>query len=65
MQRKIDVLLRVYRIFARVYVNNIVIFNYILKKHISHLYIVFQLLDDYRINLSFKFFFKNILSLIY
>ena len=32
-------------------------FNHILKKHISHLHVVFQLLDDYDINLSFKKFF--------
>ena len=59
VQLKIDVFLRVYRVFARVYVNDIVMFNYILKKYISHLYIVFQLFDNYDINLSLK---KNFLK---
>ena len=49
--------MRIYRVFARVYVNDIVIFNHILKKHISYLHIVFQLLDNYDINLSLKKFF--------
>ena len=57
VQRKIDVFLQIYRVFARVYMNNIVIFNYILKKHISHLHVVFQLFDNYEINLSLKKFF--------
>ena len=46
--------MRVHRIFFRVYVNDIIVFNQILEKHISHLHSVFQLLDSYRINLSFK-----------
>ena len=57
VQRKIDAFLRIYRVFARVYVNDIVVFSHILKKHISHLHVVFQLLDNYEINLSFKKFF--------
>ena len=57
MQRKIDVLLRVYRVFAHIYINDNIIFNHILKKYISYLHIVFQLFDKYNINLSFKKFF--------
>ena len=57
VQRKIDVFLRIYRVFVRVYVNDIIMFNHILKKHISHLHIVFQLFDNYDINLSLKKFF--------
>ena len=34
VQRKIDQLLREYRVFARIYINDVVIFNKILKKHI-------------------------------
>ena len=57
VQRQIDAFLQIYQIFARVYVNDIVIFNYILKNHISHLHVVFQLFDNYEINLSLKKFF--------
>ena len=67
VQRQIDAFLRIYRVFARVCMNNIIIFNYILKKHISHLYIVFQLFDNYEISLFFKkkilkYFIVNFLS---
>ena len=41
VQRKINQLLRKYRVFARVYVNDVVIFNKILKKHIQHLTMIF------------------------
>ena len=54
VQRKIDVILRMYRKFAKIYVDDIVIFNRILKKHIAHLHVVFQLLNFYDINFSLK-----------
>ena len=57
VQRQIDAFLRIYQVFARVYVNDIVIFSHILKKYISHLHIVFQLLDNYEISLFLKNFF--------
>ena len=59
VQRKIDVILRVYREFVKIYVNDIVIFNRILKKHIAHFHVVFQLLNFYDINLSSKKFFLD------
>ena len=34
VQRKIDQLLRKYRVFAKIYVNDVIIFNKILKKHV-------------------------------
>ena len=54
VQRKIDAILRVYRAFARTYVNDIVIFSKTLKKHLTHLRDVFQLLNSYDIRLSSK-----------
>ena len=57
VQRKINSLLRAYRIFARAYVNDIVIFNHILKEHLIHLNQIFQFFEFYDINLSFKKFF--------
>ena len=54
VQRKIDVILRIYRKFVKTYVNDILIFSNILKKHIAHLHVVFQLLNSYDITLFFK-----------
>lgn len=59
VRRKIDTFLRAYRLFARAYINNIVIFNHILKKHLIYLYVVFQLFNSYNINLSSKKSFLN------
>ena len=52
VQRQIDNILRKFRVFARVYVNNIVIFNKTLKKHLQHLRSVFQLFQ--KMNIALK-----------
>ena len=62
VQRKIDQLLREYRVFARIYVNDVIIFNKILKKHVQHLTIIFSLFIKLRINLKF---FKTYLSFFF
>ena len=54
VQRKIDAILRVYRVFVKIYVDDIVIFSKTLKKHLIHLRKIFQLLNSYNIRLSFK-----------
>ena len=54
VQRKIDAILRVYRAFARAYVDDIVVFSQTLEEHIANLHSVFQLLDSYAISLSPK-----------
>ena len=41
VQRKIDTILRVYRVFVRIYVDDIIIFSKTLKKHLIHLREVF------------------------
>ena len=59
VQRKIDAILRIYRVFAKAYVDDIVVFSRILKKHLNHLRQIFQLLNSYDIRLSFKKSFLN------
>ena len=54
VQRKINVILRVYKIFVKVYVNDIIMFNKILKKHLFHLRQIFELLNFFDIRFSFK-----------
>ena len=54
VQRKIDAILRVYRVFVKVYINDIVVFNKILIKHLVHLRDVFQLLKSFNIQLFSK-----------
>lgn len=47
-------MLRFYRLFARAYVNNIVIFSKMLNKYVEHLYTIFDLLDSKEVILSTK-----------
>ena len=54
IQRKINVILQVYCVFVKVYINNIVMFSKILKKHLTHLYKIFKLLDLFDIRFSSK-----------
>ena len=51
VQRKINVMLRIYKIFARAYVNDIMIFNRTLKKHIVHLHAI---LYDHTTKLQYR-----------
>ena len=57
VQRQIDIILRFYKAFVKVYVNNIIIFNKSFKEHIQHFHIVFDLLNKKNVILSLKFFF--------
>ena len=59
VQRQTDQMLRSYRDFSRVYMNDIIIFSKILKKHIAHLRQIFQLFASKRVNLTFN---KSFLS---
>ena len=54
VQRQIDRLLRVYRKFVKIYVDDIVIFSRILKKHITHLRVVFEKLTVFNIFIKFN-----------
>ena len=51
VQRQIDQMLRSYREFSRVYMNDIIMFSKILKKHIVHFRQIFQLFASKRVNL--------------
>ena len=46
----------------KVYVNDIVVFSHILKKHIEHLHIIFQILNSYCISLFSKKFYLSYLT---
>ena len=59
VQKKIDDILRTYREFVKIYINDIVVFNQILKKHLIHLNIIFQVMNFYDINFSSKKSFLN------
>ena len=59
VQRKINTIFRIYKTFVRIYVDNIVIFNKTFKKHLSHLYQIFQLLNSYKIRLLSKKLYLN------
>ena len=52
--KKIDILLRIIRRFAKIYVDDIVMFNRTLKKHKTHLHEIFDILNSYEIRLALK-----------
>ena len=54
VQKKIDVLLRTVRRFAKTYVDDIVVFSRTLKKHKVHLHEVFDILNSYEVRLASK-----------
>ena len=54
VQKKIDNIFRAYRAFVRVYVNDIVMFNHSLKKHLRHFNQIFSLFV--KLNITLKFF---------
>ena len=54
VQRKIDIIFRTYRAFVRVYIDDVVVFNRILKKHLKHLHIIFALFESFNITFLFK-----------
>ena len=51
--------MRVYREFVKTYIDNIIVFNHILKKHLIYLYIIFRVINFYDINFSSKKSFLN------
>lgn len=52
VQRQINHLLRNFREFARVYIDNIVMFSHTLDDHIRHLYQVFKLFENWNIEIK-------------
>ena len=59
VQRQTDQMLRSYRDFSRVYMNDIIVFSKTLKKHIVHLRQIFQLFANKRVNLTLNKSFLN------
>ena len=57
VQRKIDIILRAYRVFVRAYVDDVIVFSHILKEHLKHLHTIFALFDFFDIIFSSKKFF--------
>lgn len=53
VQRQIDRLLRAFRVFARAYVDDIVIVSTTLEKHVQHLIEMFQILVKNNIFIKF------------
>ena len=59
VQIQIDKILRNHRSFVRIYINDIVIFFKILKKHVMHLKQIFEILNQNSISInSSKIFLK-------
>ena len=59
IQRQINRLLKQFRRFARVYINNIIIFFKTTKKHVQHLRFVFVILQHNNIFIKFSKAFLN------
>ena len=59
VQRQINAILRVYREFVKVYVDDVIVFSQTLKKHIKHFTKIFVFFNQMNIVLkSFKIFLK-------
>ena len=59
VQRQIDIILRKYRHFVKIYINDIVIFFNTLKKYLKHLTLIFALFKKYNIVIkTFKIYFN-------
>lgn len=63
VQRQINRVLRVFRAFVKTYVNDIVVFNHSLKKHLRHLIQVFALFDKLNIALKSSKTYLNYLTI--
>ena len=59
IQRQIDIMLRLFKDFIKIYVDDIIIYSRILTEHIIYLIKIFDLFRDKRINFTFiKFYLK-------
>ena len=56
--------LRLYRYFARCYIDNIMIFSYIAKEHFEHLRTIFALFACFKITFKLKKSYLNYLLII-
>ena len=51
VQKQTNVILRFYKYFVKIYIDDIIIFNRTLKKHLKHLRIIFELFRNKKVNL--------------
>ena len=59
VQKQINVILRIYREFVKIYVDDVIVFFQTFEKHLKHLVKIFALFDEMNIVLKFfKFFFE-------
>ena len=59
VQRQTDKMLRFYKHFVRIYINDIIIFSRILKEYLRYLQMIFQLFRNKKVSLtSTKLFFN-------
>ena len=52
VQRQTDKLLKSFKHFAKAYVDNIIVFSRIMKKHLKHLETIFKLFREKRVSLA-------------
>ena len=64
VQKQIDFILKNFREFVKIYINDIVFFSTFLNQHIEHLNKDFQRFFKYNVILSFKKFFFEYLSIV-
>ena len=58
VQQKINNILREFKTFCKVYINDIIIFSKTFQKHVQHFHLIFDLFTNLNINLfSIRFFF--------
>ena len=63
VQRQINKLLRSYKLFARTYVDDIIVFSLSLEKYLYYLRVIFQLFRDKRVNQTLTKLILNLLSI--
>ena len=64
VQRQIDQMLRLYRKFSKIYVNNTIIFFITFDEHVKYLRQIFRLFQQKCVNLTFIKSFLNYLFII-
>ena len=64
VQRQIDAMLRPFKDFVKVFVDDIIVFSHILTEYLSHLRQIFELFRSRRVSLSLIKSFIDYLSII-
>ena len=64
VQRQTNAMLKFFKKFIKIYVDDIIIYSYILIEHVIHLIKIFDLFRVKRVNLAFIKFYLKYLSII-